>query len=297
MKFYSVKLHGKREEKEMKEQKESFVFYRGFREAINALPQEYQLKTLQYLMDYAFDGIEPEENGVEKALFLSFKPQIDAAQKRYEANIKNGKKGGEAKSENQKLKEQKSQEKQNSSEKKQNPSEKKQKCSEDVANSSEIIANSSKDVAKTYLNDNINVNINDNDNDNTPKGEVQKGGNIPPNSLGDSLKQQLKTIRDSFVFPEALHNKVNDWLDYKKEKRQPYKPKGLQSLLSQIQNQCVKHGEQAVMDVIDMSMANNYEGILWAKIAEGKKGQAYATGYGDYGTVSEQKPQKYGDIL
>ena len=282
------------EEKEMKEQKESFVFYRGFREAINALPQEYQLKTLQYLMDYAFDGIEPEENGVEKALFLSFKPQIDAAQKRYEANIKNGKKGGEAKSENQKLKEQKSQEKQNSSEKK-------QECSEDVANSSEIIANPSKDVAKTYLNDNINDNdnININDNDNTPKGEVQKGGNIPPNPLGDSLQKQLKTIRDSFVFTEALHNKVNDWLDYKKEKRQPYKPKGLQSLLSQIQNQCVKHGEQAVIYVIDTSMANNYEGILWAKIAEGKKGQAYATGYGDYGTVPEtkQKPQKYGDIL
>ena len=65
----------------MKEQRESFVFYRGFREAINALPEEYQLKTMKYLMDYAFDGTEPEENGVEKALFLSFKPQIDAAQK------------------------------------------------------------------------------------------------------------------------------------------------------------------------------------------------------------------------
>ena len=128
---------------------------------------------------------------------------------------------------------------------------------------------------------------------------MQKGENIPPTPLGDSLQKQLKTIRNSFAFPEALHNKVNDWLDYKKEKRQPYKPKGLQSLLSQIQNQCAQHGEQAVIYVIDTSMANNYEGILWAKIAEGKRGSNYATGYGDYGTLTEtkQKPQKYGDIL
>ena len=81
----------------MKEEKESFVFYKGFREAINALPQEYQLKTLQYLMDYAFDGTEPEENGVEKALFLSFKPQIDASQKRYQTVVANGQKGGRPK--------------------------------------------------------------------------------------------------------------------------------------------------------------------------------------------------------
>lgn len=92
----------------MNEQRESFVFYRGFRDAINALPEEYQLKTMKYLMDYALDGTEPEENGIETALFISFKPQIDAAKKRYEANIKNGKKGGESKKENQKLKEQKS---------------------------------------------------------------------------------------------------------------------------------------------------------------------------------------------
>ncbi len=223
----------------MKEQKESFVFYKGFREAINALPQEYQLKTLQYLMDYAFDGTEPEENGVEKALFLSFKPQIDASQKRYQTVVANGQKGGRPKKEN----------------------------------------------------DNDNVNDNDNSNQNEK--------NNPPNPIGDSLQKQLKTIRDSFVFTEALHNKVNDWLDYKKEKRQPYKPKGLQSLLSQIQQQYFQYGEQSVISIIDLSMANNYEGILWAKIAEGKRGSNYATDYGDYGTLTEtkQKPQKYGDVL
>ena len=291
----------------MKEQKESFVFYRGFREAINALPQEYQLKTLQYLMDYAFDGIEPEENGVEKALFLSFKPQIDAAQKRYEAVVVNGQKGGRPKKENQeKSKENQKAESENQQKSQNNQDLKNENLKKPNNNQSKTEKNQepkneNQQKPSTNLNDNINVNdnVNINDNDNTPKGEVQKGENIPPNPLGDSLQKQLKTIRDSFVFTEALHNKVNDWLDYKKEKRQPYKPKGLQSLLSQIQNQCAQHGEQAVISVIDTSMANNYEGILWAKIAEGKRGLNYAAGYRDYGTVTEtkQKPQKYGDIL
>ena len=119
---------------------------------------------------------------------------------------------------------------------------------------------------KTKQNNNINP-------PNPPSGEVQQAALGEQKTKQQELRQELKAIRNSFVFPEALHKKVNDWLMYKKEKRQPYKPKGLQSLLSQIKNQCSQHGEQAVIQVIDMSMANNYEGILWAKIAEGKKGQ------------------------
>ena len=254
----------------MKEQKESFVFYKGFREAINALPQEYQLKTLQYLMDYAFDGTEPEENGVEKALFLSFKPQIDASQKRYQTVVANGQKGGRPKKENKQEENKQEESKNNQNTKNQNQKKPNTNLNDNVND-----------------NDNINDNDNVNDNDNTNENEK----NNPPNPIGDSLQKQLKTIRDSFVFTEALHNKVNDWLDYKKEKHQPYKPKGLQSLLSQIQQQYFQYGEQSVISIINLSMANNYEGILWAKIAEVKP--CYEK------TVSEiiQKPQKYGDIL
>ena len=125
-------------------------------------------------------------------------------------------------------------------------------------------------------------------------GEVQQA------AQGEKkTKHELKEIRNSFVFPPALEKKVNEWLRYKKERRKSYQPTGLHRLLAQIQNECKKYGEQAVIDVIDMSISNNYEGILWEKIAEGKRGSNYATGYGDYGTVTEtkQKPQKYGDIL
>ena len=268
------------------EQKESFVFYRGFREAINALPQEYQLKTMQYLMDYAFDGIEPEENGVEKALFLSFKPQIDASQKRYQAVVMNGQKGGRPKKENTDKNKQKL-ECENQSESKHNQCTEKQNQQKPNTNPNDNVNDNENE------NDNENVNENDNNNDNVNSPKEEKGVCVFSHSL--EYDKELKTIRDSFVFPEALHNKINDWLTYKKEKQQSYKPKGLQSLLSQMQNQYAQHGEQAVISVIDMSMANNYEGILWSKIAEKNKIQCYENSM--LVSQTKQKPQKYGDIL
>jgi len=280
----------------MKEQKESFVFYRGFREAINALPEEYQLKTIKYLMDYAFDGIEPEENGVEKALFLSFKPQIDAAQKRYEAVVVNGQKGGRPKKENQnKSKENQEAENENQDESKKN---------QDESKKNQDLKNENLKKPNHNLNDNINindnVNINDNDN-NSPKGEVQKGECFPPAPLRDKKikNEECREIRNSFVYPPELQKKVNEWLRYKKEKRQDYQPTGLRRLLAQIQNECAKYGEQAVINVIDMAIANNYQGILWEKITEGKRGQSYGTNYGSYGAnePSLQRQQQYGDVL
>lgn len=63
----------------MDEKKDCFIFYREFRDVINELLQEYRLKTIEYLIDYALDGIEPEENesSVEKALFLALKSLLD----------------------------------------------------------------------------------------------------------------------------------------------------------------------------------------------------------------------------
>lgn len=78
----------------MEEKKESIVFYRSFYEAIDELkPTEYK-NTMNAILQYAFDGVEPELKGVAKVVFSLVKPQIDANQKRYSASVENGKKGG-----------------------------------------------------------------------------------------------------------------------------------------------------------------------------------------------------------
>lgn len=73
--------------------RDSFVFYRSFAESVKNLPPEEYKKVMQSILEYALDGKEPEQSGIEYTVFCLVKPQIDANNKRYE----NGKKGGRPK--------------------------------------------------------------------------------------------------------------------------------------------------------------------------------------------------------
>lgn len=72
--------------------RDSFIFYRSYVEALKELPDENRLHIMDAVLQYALEGDEPNLSGVEKAVFLLMRPQIDANNRRYE----NGKKGGES---------------------------------------------------------------------------------------------------------------------------------------------------------------------------------------------------------
>ena len=76
--------------------RDSIILYRSLREATKMLDLETRAKVYDSVMDYAFDGIEPNETGVVMAMFLMMKPIIDANNQRYE----NGCKGGRPKNQN-----------------------------------------------------------------------------------------------------------------------------------------------------------------------------------------------------
>ena len=90
-----------------------------------------------------------------------------------------------------------------------------------------------------------------------------------------------KEIEDLFGYNEFLLEAVKDWVTYKKEKKQPYRGTGLKSLLTQIRNRIDEYGEDAVISVIQDSMASNYTGIVWDKLKQksrqetGKKYSAF----------------------
>lgn len=79
-------------------ERDSFIFYRSFYEAIKEIPDEEQLIVYRAITEYALNGTEINIQGISKAIFTLVKPQIDANTKRYE----NGKKGGRKPKENQK---------------------------------------------------------------------------------------------------------------------------------------------------------------------------------------------------
>ena len=84
----------------------------------------------------------------------------------------------------------------------------------------------------------------------------------------DSIKEQdpIQLQIEESDFSDDLQDKLRDWVLYKSEKRDSYKPTGFKSLLSQIRGKVDQYGEQAVMDLIDDSMANNWKGIIWDRI-------------------------------
>lgn len=71
-------------------ERESFVFYRSFFDAISCLTKEQKADCLDAIAKYALDGELVEMDGIIKALFLCMKPQIDANTRRYENGCKGG---------------------------------------------------------------------------------------------------------------------------------------------------------------------------------------------------------------
>ena len=73
-------------------ERESFIFYRSFHEAIKCMSEKVRGQIYVALADYALDGIEPENLSSEaKGMFMLMKPIIDANNSRYS----NGKKGAQ----------------------------------------------------------------------------------------------------------------------------------------------------------------------------------------------------------
>lgn len=78
---------------------ESFVIYRSFHEALKELSREQYGNVMYAINEYALNGELPEDlTGIEKAIFLMAKPQLDANRQRRE----NGSMGGRPKKETEK---------------------------------------------------------------------------------------------------------------------------------------------------------------------------------------------------
>lgn len=81
----------------MTEQRDGFLFYRSFYEAIHSLPKKDRLSAYEALIEYALDGTTPNLSGAPAAVFTLAKPNIDASRRKAES----GKKGGQSRSKTQ----------------------------------------------------------------------------------------------------------------------------------------------------------------------------------------------------
>jgi hypothetical protein len=80
-------------------ERNSFIFYRSFYEAISDLPDEQQLEIYKAIASYSFDFKEPELSGVSKSFWKLIRPNLEANNKRFENGKKPKKKQNRSKTE------------------------------------------------------------------------------------------------------------------------------------------------------------------------------------------------------
>ncbi len=80
----------------MANEKESFVFYKSFYDALQDLKDKDRLKVYDAICEMALNGNETILTGISKTVFTLIKPQVLANNRRYE----NGKKRWQTKKRN-----------------------------------------------------------------------------------------------------------------------------------------------------------------------------------------------------
>ena len=221
-----------------------FVFYPSFRDQLKAIKNDkVRLFIFDALIDYGICGIEPDFTdidplGVCEALFIPMKREIDTAKARYLASVENGKKGGNP----------------NFKEGTPNPyyaPKDNQKITQDNL---------------TLPPHNLNKNI-DKDNINNPPIIPQTGDEDSEKTFSDnSQKEEKKSSAkrkelDLSIVDSAFREVVDEWLGYKSERGESYKPRGFTIFYKRLKE--ISGNNPAVArKIVERSMSCNYSGIF-----------------------------------
>lgn len=94
------------------------------------------------------------------------------------------------------------------------------------------------------------------------------------NYLLDKYSSNYKYIIDN----KELLDTVREWMEYKDQKKpktaNQYAEKGMKGFLSKVISQSEQYGIQSVVQVINDSIANNYQGVTWDRL-DSRKGNTY----------------------
>lgn len=123
----------------------------------------------------------------------------------------------------------------------------------------------------------------DNDNDNDIDTDYVKendkdtltGNNTPPTPPpGKPTRETQEQIFDRLIEDQnvgvEMEKVLREWLKYKSERKETYKPTGMKNMISQVQNAVYQFGELAVMDRIKQAMANGWKGMNLDKMENNK---------------------------
>lgn len=203
----------------------TLTIHESYYKALQRLEPADQLAALQAMMAYAFDGVDEEPEGLGAIVYDMAKPIIDSSRAKQAA----GSTGGQV------------------SRKPSRPESTEQSTVINTPISTAISSEISSPISSE-----ISTGISDR------KGKERKGkdrtGDKGEHEGERELLEQL---------PPLVRQKAEEWLQYKRERRENYQPSGLKALVGQIRNKTEELGEQVTIATIQASMASGYKGIIW----------------------------------
>lgn len=95
--------------------------------------------------------------------------------------------------------------------------------------------------------------------------------NFLPNKEVNKEEQDKEVYKEEYTGDKEIDAAIDEWLQYKKERREAYKPTGLKAFLTTIRKAIDQNGKQSVIEAIHTSMANGWKGLFF-KPATGSPG-------------------------
>ncbi len=213
--------------------RKQFTFYESFAKAIrNIRKPSDRCAAYDALVNYALYGEEPDLSKAAGSVALFFemaKPNLDSSKKKAE----NGKRGGMAEAKGKR------------EETASKPQANRKQTASEKENEKEVEKEDEKEV----------------------ENECSIPIPPPPSQKPFTRARCEEMIQDALgQHSEQLQQAVMAWTRYKIEKRDGYKETGYKSLLSQIRKNAEQYGDDAVADIISVSMSSNYAGIVFDRL-------------------------------
>ena len=179
----------------------SFIFYSSYKEALDNLPDDQKLNLYNAICEYALNNkVVKLKTKTEKSLFNLIVPTLDSSIKRYEANVKNGKKGGAPKGN------------QNATKSKGNIPEKTTEIQ--PKNNPNSTQQTSENQANKQPKNNLNYNYNYNYNENYNNNSIQNKTNKIKVDKEKTTENELNCVGKKKYYFELLKEKLNKVLNH-----------------------------------------------------------------------------------
>ena len=102
--------------------------------------------------------------------------------------------------------------------------------------------------------------------------EIREEENRGDKKVRETTHALFKRLAPDYIFWMDRHAeltaKMEEWIQYKMERKESYKEQGMKSLLRQVENNALTYGDKAVCDLIDDSMANGWKGIIFDRLKQ-----------------------------